>query len=186
MDKPQVAGADEPYRADERCKACLRFVHSIHPALKQHVSSGAPIPPGYWDHALRKVCPPGSDCERAFVTPHGVEIALGLEDLHENADGDAGAGPGLERRPVDVRASRDAGDPAVTSPSRLFDLVCGPFLRRRPRRWLDPPTRRAGTSRSRGPAPRGPPPAWPSLEGRRHPRRRSAAAAAAAADARDL
>lgn len=98
--------SDELYEADRRCKECLKFVHSIHPALVAHVTKND-LPPGYWLHAIDRVCPEDTYCGRTFGRPHGAEIAYGLEDLHEGADG-------------------DAQDPAISSPSRLFGLVCGP------------------------------------------------------------
>ena len=55
---------------DERCQACLRLVHDLHPALKTHVENRATIPRGYWTHVLERVC------------------ALELADLFEAADGD--------------------------------------------------------------------------------------------------
>ena len=178
-DAPQVAGADEPYVADDRCKACLRFVHAIHPALKQHVSSGARIPPGYWEHAIRKVCPAGSDCEKSFVVPYGVDIALGLEDLHDGADGDASAAPasasaahGGERGSQAIPRSRAR---CVCSRSSADRRAPAPAAVGAP-----PPSQKkgAGTSRSRGPVPRtspaGPAPAHrPATRTRRHPRRRT-------------
>ena len=103
---------------DERCQACLRLVHDLHPALKTHVENRATIPRGYWTHVLERVCAPGTPCEGAFLLPYGEHIALELADLFEAADG-------------------DPDDSSVKAPNALFSAVCAPdsvtsACRRRP------------------------------------------------------
>jgi len=117
---------------DERCQACLRLVHDLHPALKTHVENRATIPRGYWTHVVERVCAPGTPCEGAFLLPYGEHIALELADLFEAADG-------------------DPDDSSVKAPNALFSALCAPdsvtsACRRRPASGSKPsPTPPGGT-----------------------------------------
>ena len=77
-EKPGLISKD---KIGERCSECLKLVHHIHPALVQHVTSNAEVPPAYWGHVLRKVCQPDTYCERVFLKSYesGVERTMCLK-----------------------------------------------------------------------------------------------------------